>query len=227
MTKQCNKCKETKDVSEFHKNRTSKDGLCNQCKQCKIAYIKNHYRQNRDKKKAYDKAYHEQNREKRNANHRDWCKRNRKNIRSYSRKYENQRRKTDSKYKFAAYMRNAMNRAFKGTDKPAATSELLGCTLEFAMAHLESQFTEGMSWDNRGEGSVPKGQPYWEVDHIFPLAKVNEKDPDQTRAVCNWRNLQPLWQEDNRAKRDKVTPAARKLFRELCEEFEPQERKVG
>jgi hypothetical protein len=33
--KQCNKCKETKPVSEFSKNKTFKDGLMHWCKKCK------------------------------------------------------------------------------------------------------------------------------------------------------------------------------------------------
>ena len=32
--KQCRKCKETKPFSDFHKNKTKKDGCCSRCKQC-------------------------------------------------------------------------------------------------------------------------------------------------------------------------------------------------
>lgn len=34
QTKRCSGCKETKPVSEFHNNRTKKDGLASQCKGC-------------------------------------------------------------------------------------------------------------------------------------------------------------------------------------------------
>lgn len=37
-TKQCSRCKETKDASEFTKNKLGKDGLHSQCKACKSEY---------------------------------------------------------------------------------------------------------------------------------------------------------------------------------------------
>jgi len=33
--KKCTKCKITKPINEFYKNKTTKDGYCYQCKKCK------------------------------------------------------------------------------------------------------------------------------------------------------------------------------------------------
>jgi hypothetical protein len=38
--KQCAKCNEMKDLSDFHKNKSSKDGLASWCKECKSEYRK-------------------------------------------------------------------------------------------------------------------------------------------------------------------------------------------
>lgn len=34
MTKRCSRCRQSKAVLEFYKNRTQPDGIHNQCKQC-------------------------------------------------------------------------------------------------------------------------------------------------------------------------------------------------
>ena len=59
--------------------------------------------------------------------------------------------------------------------------------------HLSSQFKEGMSWENYGE---------WEMDHIIP---ITYKNPTQKEAEerLHWKNIQPLWQKDNREKYNK------------------------
>jgi hypothetical protein len=51
---------------------------------------------------------------------------------------------------------------------------------------LETQFTDGMSWDNRSE---------WHIDHIIPLSSA--KTEDELYKLCHYENLQPLWAEDN------------------------------
>ena len=58
-TKRCSRCGKTKPVSEFCKNRRSKDGLHSYCKACKG---------------AYSRAWAEANRERRRAQNREWSK---------------------------------------------------------------------------------------------------------------------------------------------------------
>ncbi|MGR3794613.1 hypothetical protein [Vannielia sp. SX4] len=58
--------------------------------------------------------------------------------------------------------------------------------MERLRGHIAGQFTHGMSWDRYGQ---------WEVDHIIPLSAA--RTLDQLLALCNFRNLQPLWKRDN------------------------------
>jgi hypothetical protein len=62
--------------------------------------------------------------------------------------------------------------------------------------HLESQFTDGMSWDNMNE---------WHIDHIRPVASFNFDSTDHPDFKKCWAldNLQPLWAKDNLNKGDK------------------------
>jgi hypothetical protein len=49
--KYCPKCDKNKENSEFNTKRVSVDGLHNKCKSCMKIQNKNHYINNRDKKK--------------------------------------------------------------------------------------------------------------------------------------------------------------------------------
>ena len=72
----------------------------------------------------------------------------------------------------------------------------LGYTGEELKEHLESQFTEGMSWDNMS---------LWHIDHIRPVASFNYTTTECEDFKKCWalNNLQPLWAEDNWSKSDK------------------------
>ena len=79
--------------------------------------------------------------------------------------------------------------------------DLLGYTVEDLMKHLESQFREGMSWDNYG-----KGKNKWNIDHIIPISKFNisSKNSPDFKICWSLNNLQPLWTENNVRKSDKL-----------------------
>ncbi len=84
----------------------------------------------------------------------------------------------------------------KGIKKTSKTYTLLGYTGEELIQHLESQFTNGMSWDNMNE---------WHIDHIRPVASFNYDSTDHPDFKKCWalNNLQPLWATDNIRKGDK------------------------
>jgi len=88
-----------------------------------------------------------------------------------------------------------MREALNGNCKADTTKALLGCTYEEARAHIEAQFTEGMSWDKMGVHGI-------HIDHIRPCASFDLSDPEQQRECFHYTNLQPLWAEDNIRKSD-------------------------
>jgi 5-methylcytosine-specific restriction endonuclease McrA len=71
--------------------------------------------------------------------------------------------------------------------KSQKTLDLLGCSREEFILHLEKQFDKNMSWGNYGV--------YWEVDHIIPLSK---------EGTIRWDNSRPLSISDNRKKYNKI-----------------------
>jgi hypothetical protein len=103
------------------------------------------------------------------------------------------RRKSDPLFKAARVARDSSKRAVRLITKKTAervtkprSFELLGTDVESFKAHIESQFAEGMSWENHGE---------WHIDHIVPLA--SGKTPEDIWKLCHYTNLQPLWAADN------------------------------
>ncbi len=83
--------------------------------------------------------------------------------------------------------------------KSLASFELLGCSREHLIKHLESQFVEGMSWSNYGGA-----QDQWVIDHIRPCASFDMRDTEQQKACFHYTNLQPLWWWENEEKADRA-----------------------
>lgn len=110
------------------------------------------------------------------------------------RRRANERMKTDPAFKLKEQCRKRVYDALRGRGrKSARTVELIGCDWDSLKAHLESQFQEGMSWDNYGKSG-------WEVDHRRPCASFDLTDPEQQRECFNYTNLQPLWSKQNSSK---------------------------
>lgn len=211
--KKCCRCDKEKPFKEFHKNKASKDGFKAACKDCRKIESKNNY----NFEKA--KEYREKNKEKRRKQHNDWYSKNRearlKKKKEYREKNKDklkkyrmenkhinrefyQRHKDNPLFKLKSSIRSRIRIAIKKQrlNKNTSTAKMLGCTWEGLKEHLESQFTEGMTWDNYGE---------WHVDHIKPLALA--KTEEELIKLNHYTNLQPLWAKDNLSKGSKYDEA--------------------
>jgi len=203
--KQCTKCKEVKELTEFSKNGFLKNDVqkfAAQCKCCGKAYRE----ANKDKIKARNKAYHEANKDKIKAFNKTYYQANKEKFIEYKKKYyqankekriaymvkyQIERRQTDNLFRLQHNLRRRTSGAFKrqGYSKQTKTQQMLGVDWEVAKAHIERQFKKGMSWSNYGE---------WHIDHIIPLASANTEA--ELIKLCHYRNLQPLWAEQNLSK---------------------------
>lgn len=105
--------------------------------------------------------------------------------------YTRARYNKDPIFALTMNVRNRINSALsrQGYSKSSKTVEMLGCNYLELVAHLESRFSDGMSWENRGE---------WHIDHIIPLASA--KTEEEIIALCHYTNLQPLWAFENLSK---------------------------
>ncbi len=105
------------------------------------------------------------------------------------------REESDLNFKLKRRLRTRLRQAILQNYKSGSAISDLGCPISKLKSQLESQFQEGMSWDNYGE---------WHIDHIKPLAKFDLTDRTQFLEACHYTNLQPLWAKDNLRKSCKV-----------------------
>lgn len=204
LLKQCTKCKEWKNKSEFNKNNKTKDGLKCWCKDCTKADYFNH-------KKQY-KQYREKHKDTRNNQHKQWYENNKEHCRNYSKKYYKnnieQCKQISHNYTDPNWQNNYYNNIklrrnfhkdvirslFSKPNKQHNCYEILNYNKEELKSHLESQFTPEMNWDNYGT--------YWEIDHIIPKNLFNyESEQDEQFQICwSLMNLRPLSSRINQSR---------------------------
>ncbi len=202
-TKKCSKCKEVKKIEEYRVSARSSDGKDIQCKACR---------------KATEGLYRSNNKEEFKQRRKDWYNDNKEHVLAYQKNYIESkgikgkympgskyfntyvkvRSSTDPIFKLKKGIRCLISQSFKRTcegtyKKEERSVELLGCTLEFFMKHIQDKFTEGMTQENYGE---------WHLDHIIPLATA--KTREDVVKLNHYTNFQPLWAKDNLAKGAKI-----------------------
>lgn len=75
--KTCSKCNESKRLTEFHRDKSRKDGYRNLCKPCVNHYMYGYYGRNKDKVVQRALDWVDANRERHNKKCAAWVKRNR------------------------------------------------------------------------------------------------------------------------------------------------------
>lgn len=167
---------------------------------------KQHYANNKEKYKRWarewhqrnaksvqqkSKKYRENNREYLSQKKKEWQRTNKDRIAKTKLVWEKEKRATDPLFamrrRCACRMRNFIRA--RGFTKRSRTAQMLGCDWETLKTHIEAQFVDGMSWDNRSE---------WHIDHIIPLASASTEE--EVLKLCHYTNLQPLWAADNLSK---------------------------
>lgn len=130
---------------------------------------------------------------------RERYRRNRKPPSDKSRKYQRdwlkRRRDTDPNFKIAMAVRTRIKAALRGYSKSSRSAVLIGCSWEVFIAHLESLWTEGMSWSNYG-----CGVGRWNVDHIKPCAAFDLTNPVEQQICFHYSNIRPCWHTENQSK---------------------------
>lgn len=216
----CNSCKKELDAINYQKQ-----------KKHRLFKAKENYYKNSDKKKDYQKQYHIKNRDKilskwkkerlENKNTRfcvicdnmitkeekinkiycsnkcrtsAWDKKNKKYLNIKKAEYKKNRYSNDIIFNLKERCRSRTRAFFKwkGKTKSKTTEELLGCDWETLKIHIECQFVDGMNWDNRD---------LWHIDHIIPISSAETEK--EVYVLSNYKNLQPLWAEDNLKKGSK------------------------
>lgn len=194
-SKKCNKCHEFRDIIEFSKDSSKKDGLRTICKICS----KKKYLENRNREIERVKTYQNNNREivlkQKLISAKKYFIKNHDKIKEYQKNYMLNRRKSDILFKLSDSLRSRLYGFLKKNciNKTNKTFDIVGCTPQELKIHLEEKFTQGMSWDNQGK---------WHIDHIIPLSSA--KNEEELYNLCHFTNLQPMWAIENIKKGSKI-----------------------
>lgn len=108
-------------------------------------------------------------------------------------KYQRERRLKNPKYAMGARMSAAIYQSLRDAKAGRSWEKIVGFTKDELAAHLERQFSRGMSWKNYGE---------WHIDHIRPISSFNysSENDAEFRACWSLANLRPLWALENLSK---------------------------
>lgn len=212
--KTCSKCGIEKPVSNFTKDKQKKDGYGSQCKSCKKEQsqkyyqdnkesiknshslwrennpdkLKKYYEDNKESLKQYQKDYNKKNKEHIKKRQQEYCKKNKESLIEWRKNYNKQKYQTDELFVIRQRIGRLIRISIKnkGYSKKSKTHEILGCSYDEFKLHIESQFLEGMNWDNRSE---------WHLDHITPVSWGNTEE--EVIKLNHYTNFQPLWATDN------------------------------
>jgi hypothetical protein len=208
--KDCNQVN-PQSLDNFYKHRSHKDGLASHCKSCDKKSCKKFKENNkalvkqlninwRDKNKEVlqtrRKEYYELNREEVIQRNNNYNNKNREKVRKRKTAQSKKKREENPLFRMAFNLRRRTNLAFKKIIKSKKTTDLLGCSMETAFVHIESQFYchpitgENMTWGNYGK--------LWEIDHKDPIGLAGTRE--ELEKLCHYTNLQPLWKEDHKIK---------------------------
>ena len=213
----CTKCGILKKNNEFYSyTRFNAEGfeyLCFRsiCKKCDIKGRTLYQKENQDKIKEYRKIYYKKNKDilKDNSNERckEWMKNNKERRKEYLKIYNIEylkKRREEPLYKLKTKIRKRIWKSIKsfGLLKNKTTVEILGCSSNHFLKHIETQFQPWMNWDNYGKynGDFNYG---WDLDHIIPISSA--KTEKQVYELNHYTNFQPLCSKVNRdVKKDKM-----------------------
>lgn len=95
-------------------------------------------------------------------------------------------------------IRNQIKRYGK-RNKNTKTELLLGCNANFFREYLENLFTDGMSWNNYGNG-----EGKWNIDHIIPVSSYDLSTIEEQKKCFHFSNCRPMWSIENIKKRNKI-----------------------
>jgi len=177
-----------------------------------------YYLNTSEERKATNKIYRDNNKEKEHQRVRKWERENRDSVNARKRKAyaENEHIRINARKATANWVSNNKERVsenFKNWRKANPEQMFTRKTLERIennwrgsrekmekrldytwyelKSHIESQFKEGMSWENRSE---------WHIDHIKPIKIFLDEGENDIKIINSLSNLQPLWAFENKSK---------------------------
>ncbi len=209
IMKTCTKCHITKSLSEFSPRLNRPANYTSSCRKCAKIYRSVHKqeisdrmrewrKENQERLKEYRRGWRAKNQVRKIERDRKYREENKEKLNAWRREWYKLKRLQSPMLRLRHAIKADVYKALKG-HKPTNTFNLLGYTIAQLKYRLESQFVDGMNWENYGA---------WHIDHIIPQSFFIFDSPDDVEFKMCWRleNLQPLWAKDNLRKSNRLSP---------------------
>ena len=186
-------CKDCNIHKEMHsKMNKGEIEYYNRCKPCFLAYKKAYNDARKEKYRAYNatEEVHKRRRERNKV-----------------------RRKTEPAYKITESCKARIHSVLNGY-KGMTSSDLLNCTRQQLLDWLEYNWSDGMTWENHGNG-----EGKWHIDHVVPISFFNVENEEEQLMCFHWSNLRPLYGSDNISKWNSVNESYIKTHYDCVKEF--------
>jgi hypothetical protein len=224
-TKICTKCDTLKPITEFHKNKSKKDGYSSNCKKC----VKEYQTSNKESINLVKKIYRENNKEciieynknyyEDNINYfQNYYAENKEKIKQYAiDNKENRKKWKDDNKEIINKKRRERHKIRKNIDKiyliRKRVRSLIGISFKRS-GFLKSSRTHkilGCSYEEFHthienqfmEGMNWDNRDKWHLDHITPISWGTTEE--EIISLNHYTNFQPLWAVDNINKSNKFS----------------------
>ena len=178
---------------------------------------KERYLKDKDVILAKNKIWREENKEQFNESIKKWHQNNKEYVQLKTLEYrlknkdkinENARNRkiNDPIHALKCAIRTSISISFSRScegkyKKSAFTEEILGCTIDFFINHIRSQYLMWMDDKNYGRCKDNEYNCTWNFDHIIPLEVA--KTEEDIIMLNHWSNIQPLCSKQNAEKNDR------------------------
>lgn len=162
-----------------------------------------HHHKNRELNNAISRSYHAAHRDLSNAKRRDYYANHREETNEKDRIRGTERHHKlygkDPSYTLRTRISALMRYSLRHGSKSKSLDDILDYTMPELKDHIESLFTENMSWDAYMRGEI-------HIDHKRPIVSfhIGSVDDQDFKECWALDNLQPLWAFDNLSKGAKV-----------------------
>ena len=228
-TKVCTKCDVEKNICEFGKLKSSKDGYRYFCKKCRNNIektyegdnvsvrkkkwrnknkekIKNHYQETKQTILDYQKKYREENLGKIKERGKKYYNINKKEILDKNKVYKKNTKNIRNIYESNKKKNNPIYSLLCGMRSRLCSylkkSDITKKNKTFDIVGCSPEFLKEHLENQFVVGMGWDNRNEWHIDHIIPLSSA--KTEEELYCLCHYTNLQPLWAEDNLKKSNKI-----------------------